>query len=192
MDEEPEGLSYETFSKMLGESIPEANQNTTHADFVAGVQSRTMGFKCIEGKPHQLIRGARRTVFTVLVLLYLAIPPVLVPLWAWHEHNWWLLLGIIVSGIGTWIAARLVCSSKRQTSIGAFFLVAFLTSSIFLGLHSYLTFFLLSAWWGLMLFIVADNAEKEYAMQSLVENRDLFDQAIAQNKIMIVRKDDVA
>jgi len=51
---------------------------------------------------------------------------------------------------------------------------------------------LLSAWWGLMLFIVADNAEKEYAMQSLVENRDLFDQAIAQNKIMIVRKDDVA
>ena len=34
---------------------------------------------------------------------------------------------------------------------------------------------------------IADNAEMEYAMQSLVENPAVFEDAIAQNKIMIVR-----
>ena len=43
---------------------------------------------------------------------------------------------------------------------------------------------------GVTLFMIADNAEKEYAMQSLLENPGLFEQAIAQNRIMIVRKAD--
>lgn len=41
-----------------------------------------------------------------------------------------------------------------------------------------------------MLFMMADNAEREYAMQSLIEHPDMFEHAIAQNRIMIVRKDD--
>ena len=37
---------------------------------------------------------------------------------------------------------------------------------------------------------LADNVEREYAMQSLVENPEVFEDAITQNKIMIVRKGD--
>src|SRR4029453_17390701 len=116
MDEQAKFPSYEAFSKMLKESITQANQNVIHADFVVGVHNRTMGFKCMMGEPHQLLRGARRTVFTIFVLLYLAAQFVLVPLWAWHEHNWWLLLGILVSAIGTRIAARLIYNPAKQNS----------------------------------------------------------------------------
>ena len=43
----------------------------------------------------------------------------------------------------------------------------------------------------MMLFMMADNAEMEYALQSLVESPELFEEAIAQNKIMIIRKDEM-
>ncbi len=88
------------------------------------------------------------------------------------------------------MASRLVYNPQKQNSVGAFLLIALVASWVSAGFHSYFTFFALSALWGLMFFMIADNAEREYAMQSLVDNPDLFDQAIAQSKIMIVRKDE--
>ena len=71
--------------------------------------------------------------------------------------------------------------------------MAFIASWIFEGFHSYPTFFTLSALWGLMFFMIADNAEKEYALQSLVKDPELFNEAVAQNRILIVHKyDEVA
>ncbi|HEV2318788.1 MAG TPA: hypothetical protein VGV18_03505, partial [Verrucomicrobiae bacterium] len=154
-----------------------------------GVQSRTMGFKCISGEPCQFIKGTRRTVFSALVLLYMVVPALVIPLWAWHEHDWSLLLGIVVSAIATRISARLIYNQKKQSFIGAVLLIGSIVSWIGFGIHSHYTFFALSALWGLMLFMIADNAEKEYAMQSLVENLAVFEDAIAQNKIMVIHKD---
>ncbi len=178
------------FQAVLESDIAEASKNVTHADFVAGVQNRTMGFKCMFGEPHQFIRGARRTIFSILVLLYMIAPTIFVSLWAWHEHSWWLLLGIAVSAVGTRIAARLIYNQEKQYSIGAFLLIASVVFWLYFGIHSYYTFFAFCALWGLMLFMIADNAEREYAMQSLVEHPEVFEDAIAQSRIMIVRKDD--
>jgi hypothetical protein len=178
------------FQAGLADSVAESNQGVTHADFVAGVQSGTMGFKCISGEPYQFIRGVRRTIFSVLVLLYMIAPAIAIPLWAWHEHDWWLLIGIIVSAIATRIGTRLIYNEKKQSSIGAILLIGLIISWVGFGIHSNWTFFVLAALWGLVLFMIADNAEKEYAMQSLVENPAVFEDAIAQNKIMIIRKDD--
>ena len=178
------------FQAALEADVAKANQGITHADFVVGVQSGTMGFKCISGEPYQFIRGARRTIFSILVLLYMVAPAIVIPLWAWHEHDWWLLSGIVVSAIATRIGARLIYSQKKQSSIGAFLLIGLIVSWFRFGIHSYYTFFALSALWGLMLFMIADNAEKEYALQSLLENPDVFKDAIARNKIMVGRKDD--
>ncbi len=182
--------SHEIFAKILANDIAEANQNVTHADFVAGVRDGSMGFTCVSGEPSQLTKGARRIIFSLLVLLYTVAPFICVPLWAWHERNWWLLLGIAVSAVGSRIAARLIYNQGKQYSIGAFLLIAFIASWLCFGIHSYYTFFALCELWGAMFFMIADNAEKEYAMQSLLENPELFEAAIVQNKIMIVRKDD--
>jgi len=182
--------SHNVFGKMLADSIAQANQNVTHADFVAGVRSGRMGFSCVSGEPSQLTKGARRIIFSILVLLYTVAPFIFIPLWAWHERNPWLLIGIIVSALGTRAAARLIYNEQKQYSIAAFLLIASIASWISFGIHSIYTFFALSGLWGVTLFMIADKAETEYALQSLLENPELFEAAIAQNKIMIVRKDD--
>lgn len=178
------------FQATLAADVARANMGITHADFVAGVQNHTMGFKCIFGQPYQFIRGARRTIFSILVLLYMIAPAILVSLWAWHEHSWWILVGIAVSAVGTRIASRLIYNQNRQHSIGALLLIASVVSWFFFGIHSYYTFFTLCALWGLMLFMMADNTEREYAMQSLIEHPEIFESAIAGNRIMIIHKDD--
>jgi hypothetical protein len=190
MEEQHQSDSDVSFRKMLEKSIAEANQNVTHADFVAGVRGRTMGFKCMMCEPQHLIRGARRKIFAVLVLLYLIAPAVLISLWALHERDWWLLIGIAASAIGTRVAARLIFDPRRRNSIAAYLFIAFCASWFFAGFHSYYAFFTMCALWGLTAFMIADEAEKTYALQSLVESTDCFDQAIAQKKIMIVRKDE--
>lgn len=178
------------FQAALAADVAEANKDITHADFVTGVQNRTMGFKCMSGEPHQFIRGTRRTIFSILVLFYLIAPAIFVSLWAWHEHSWWLLVGIAVSAVGTRIASRLIYNQDKQYSIGALLLIASVVSWFFFGIHSCYTFFALCALWGLMLFMIADNAEREYAMQCLIEHSEVFEDAIARNRIMIIRKDD--
>ncbi|HTG32756.1 MAG TPA: hypothetical protein VLB76_07465 [Thermoanaerobaculia bacterium] len=68
--------SGDSFAKMLEDSIAQANAGVTHADFVAGVQSGTLGFRCMFGEPHRLVTGGRKVIFNVLVLLYMVAPPV--------------------------------------------------------------------------------------------------------------------
>jgi hypothetical protein len=177
---------------MKQKGIAETNKGITHAEFVAGAQSRTIGFQCMVGEPYQLIRGGRRTFFMIFVLLYMAAPVVLIPLWAWHKHDWWLLLGIVASALGTGVATRFIHKQDKQYFIGAFLVMASIVFWLTFGILSRYTFFALSALWGLMLFMIADEAEREYAMQSLVEDSSLFERAIAQGKILIVRKHDAS
>jgi hypothetical protein len=177
------------FQAYLETNIAEANNNISHRDFVAGVKSGTMGFKCMLCAPHQLIRGVRGIIFSGFVFLYVFAPFIFISLWAWRARNPWLLVGIITSGLGSRIAAHLIYNEQKQYSIGAFLLIASVVSWLCFGIHSYYTFFVLCALWGLMFFMIAHNAEKEYAMQSLVENPEVFEDAVKRNKIMIVRKD---
>lgn len=184
------GPNLEAFSEALHEQIAEANEGVTHADFVAGVRSGTVGFKCIGCEPHELIQGTGKTVFSILVLLYMIAPTVFVSLWAWLKQDWWLLLGFVVSGIGTLTASRLIYNQEKQYSIAAMLLIASGVLWFRFGIHSHVTFFALCGLWGLVLLMIADNAEKEYAMRSLVEHRGVFEDAIAKSRILVVRKGD--
>src|SRR5436305_11809385 len=56
------------------------------------------------------------------------------------------------------------------------------------SIHQYVTFFFFCALWGYILFQMAESAQNEYALQSLVENPDLFTRALSERKIMIVRR----
>ena len=172
------------FQSSLKEHIAESNKNITHADFVVGVQNKTMGFKCVSGEPSQLVRGGRKTMFNGLCMLYMIAPLVLVPFWAYHESNWWLLIGIVVASL---VSPQL--AQRKGHSIGGFFLLAIVFFWYMGGIHSYYTFFSVCALWGYMFSQMAEEAQREYAMQSLIENSDLFDRAIAQGRIMIVRRE---
>ena len=168
---------------MLRLRIADANEGVTHKEFAAGVQSGTIGFKCMIGEPRQFLRGARKAIFSVFVLLYTIAPPILISLWAYREWNGWLLLGIPISYIASYSAAA---GSKLV------FLFLALCIGVWLKLgfsfHQYVTFFFFCALWGYLFFHLAESTQNEYALQSLIERSDIFDQAVAEHRIMIIRK----
>ena len=163
----------------------DVTDSITHEEFVTGVRNKTVGFKVLRGEPITLVRGARKTMFNCLVVLYLVAPLIIVPLWAYHERDWWLLAGV---GIASLISPQL--AQRKGHSIGALFLLACLIFWLSKGIHNYYTFFSLCALWGYMFFQMADSSQTAYAMQSLIEDSDLFSRAIAEKRISVCRRRD--
>ena len=89
----------------------------------------------------------------LLTVLYTVGPPVLISIWAFHEHDAWLLAGIAVSYVASLLAAW---NSKLFFiflcfCIGAWFRFGF-------SIHQYVTFFFFCALWGTLIFGMADEA----------------------------------
>jgi hypothetical protein len=171
------------FQASLESSIAEANAGITHDEFVTGMANRTMGFKVMQGEPYRLIKGFGKLFFNVLVMLYTVAPLFIIPFWAYHERKCWLLIGIVVASV---ISPQL--EQLKPYSAGALFLCSAVGFWFFGGIHSYFTFFSLCSFWGCMFFRLAESAQIEYAIQALKESPELFYEAVAQNKIMIVRR----
>ena len=173
--------SPELVAQMLRQRIADANEGITHQEFAAGVQSGTIGFKWMIGEPQQFLRGARKAIFSILVLLYTIAPLILISLWAYRERNGWLLLGIPISYVASYSAAA---GSKLV------FLFLALCIGVWLKLgfsfHQYITFFFFCALWGYLFFELAESTQNEYALQSLIARADIFDQAVAEHRIMII------
>ena len=169
---------------MMQQNIAERNESIKHSEFVDGAQGGTIGFKCLLGEPQQFITGARKAIFNVFVLLYTLAPLVLVLIWAYHEHNAWLLVGVPVSYIASYSGAA---HSKL------IFLFLMLCIGVWLkagfSFHQYITFFFFCSLWGYLFFELAESTQNEYALQSLIERPDIFNRAIAEHRIMIVRKE---
>jgi hypothetical protein len=184
---EPQRPFPELVAQMMQQSIGEANEGITHAEFIAGTMSGTIGFKCMVGEPQQFISGARKAIFSILVLLYTIAPLIAVSIWAYHEHNAWLLLGAPISYIASYSAAA---HSKL------IFLFLMLCIGVWLktgfSFHQYITFFFFCSLWGYLFFQLAESTQTEYALQSLIERSDIFDRAISEHRIMIVRKEERA
>jgi hypothetical protein len=177
------------FRASLEARIAEANKNVTHAEFAAGAENNTIGFKCMVGNPSQLLTKPRKMFFIIFVLLYMAAPPVVLSLLAYYYHDWRLLIGIPISYFATFSAGN---------HLWIFPLLLFLLFCLCIGvwlrtgfsLHQYVTIYFVSAVWGYVLFEIADDAQNYYALQSLIEDPQLFKAAVEQNRIMIVRRDE--
>ena len=170
-------------------NIPvDVTTDVTHDEFVAGITAKIIGIKVLHGEPITLVRGFRRTTFHILVMLYLVAPTIFIPLWAYHEGNWWLLLGIPIASLVSPVFGELAV--LKGNSMRGMLLLSCILSWVFKGLHSYLTFFLLCAFWGYLFFQIAENAQGEYALQSLIENPELFRKAIADKRIIVIRRRD--
>ena len=179
----------EEYNKLHNIPIDVTN-HITHAEFVTGMQNKIIGFKVMYGEPIMLVKGARKNIFYILVMLYSVAPIFVIPLWAYHESNWWLLLGIFISWLATFLTANSRAVVIKGKTVGGSLLMICIVFWVIKGIHNYLTFFSLTAFWGCLLFQIAENVQIEYAMQSLIESPELFNEAVAQNKIMIVRRRD--
>ena len=156
----------------------------THSEFVAGTQNQTVTFAVLGGEPIRLASGGAKAFFTVLVQLYLVAPMLVVPFWAYHERNWWLLFGIVASLIASQLA------QLKGNSIGGVFLLANLIFLFTRGLHSYYTFFSFCALWSYMFFQIADAVQTVCARQALLDRPELFSREVAEKGILIWRRRD--
>jgi hypothetical protein len=145
---EPQLPSPQSIAQLMQKSIAEANEGITHAEFAAGAQGGTIGFKCMVGAPQQFITSrVLKAIFGIFVLLYSLAPLILVPIWAYHERNAWLLVGIPVSYIASYSAA---VNSKLV------FLFLMLCVGVWLwngfSFHQYITFFFFCSLWGYLFY----------------------------------------
>lgn len=164
-------------------NIPiDVTESITHDEFVVGVREGRVGIKVTGGEPISLVTGARKTIFNMMVLLYLLAPLLVIPFWAYHEHNWWLLFGIVIASV---IAPQIAQIAK---SFGGLLFLLCGVLWFTLGFHHTFTFLTLCALWGFMFFQIAESCQNEYALQCLTQSPELFARAVAEQRIMVIRR----
>ncbi len=154
----------------------------THADFSAGMRNETIA--CFLGEPYQLLKGARLVVFTFLAMLYMTGPLVIIPLWAYHVGDWWLLFGIVFSYIGSRSAGKY---SNGIFLFGCYCIGFWIHNGV--HIHHYTTFYFLCAALAYMTWHLADTIRTGCARQSLIDSSEVFYAAVSQNRLMIVPVD---
>jgi hypothetical protein len=180
-------------NEYLLKMIKEANANITHEQFVEGAKNNTMGFKVIFGEPNQLLRGYRKTIFSILVMFYLIVPIIIIPIISFFHSNWWLMFGIAFSLLfaqfAAWVGAK--NPGRWKAAIIYIYGIVCIIYWIIKGFHfiDYITFFFFCALWSFFFFRMAENAQRIYAMETLVENPDIFYKAIEKDFIMITKVD---
>ena len=190
---EKEKIDFQKIYEGLIPTIQAANKGITHRQFAEGAKNGTMGFKVMIGEPADLIKGAKKTAFNLHVLLYMYAPLIIVPLLAYHADNWWLLFGIALSPLfahfAAWKDAK--APGKWKANIIFYFGLVCIGYWFINGFHfyDYITFYFFCSLWGYFFFRTAESSQTTNAMQMLVDNPELFEQAIADNKIMIIHKD---
>jgi len=184
MDEQKKSFDEVTEEYDRLHNIPiDITDSITHPAFVAGVQNHTVGIKVIRGEPCTLVTGFRKAIFNFFVMLYLAGPALIIPFWAYHEGNWWFLFGIPVASIVTPLLAQ-----RKGNGIGGLSLLACIVFWFAAGIHNYFTFFSLCILWGYMFFQIAESTQNDYALQLLMEKPELFARAIAEKRIIVIKK----
>ena len=161
-------------------------ETITHEPFVRGLQDGTVSFATKGGEPVRLASRAGRVFFRVCFLFYLVAPVLVIPVWAYHEQNWWLLLGIVVASL---IAPQL--AQRKGSSIGGLLLLASLIFFFTKGVHNYFTFFSLCALWSYFFFQLAEAVQIQSAEHTLINSPERFQREIAANGLYIWRNRDL-
>ena len=165
----------------------ENNTAVPHDEFIVGFERGTIGFHFI-GEPSELLAVPQKKKFAVFVILHTLAPFILIPLWAYHERNWWLLSGIAASLFGIFFATRAAVQGPKSAS-GGFLPFVFIGLWITTGIRSSETFYSLCALWSWALFLIAEDFQRRCATQNLITSSTVFDEAIANQKIVVIRNE---
>jgi hypothetical protein len=157
-------------------------QSITHAEFAIGMRNGTLG--CWLAEPFHLHNGLGKALFNLLFLLYVIGPLIFVPLWAYHAKNWWFSIGIPVAYLAITSAAKY---SRVVYYFGCYW-VGFVVHHG-LSLYHYTTFYFLCSASGYLVWHLADTVRMGCARRSLVDRHDIYDNAIDENRLRIIKLD---
>jgi len=158
-----------------------------HEQFVAGMRQQTTACHFL-GEPFQFLTPAQKKKFAVFVVLYAVAPIVLVPLWAYHERNWWLLVGVIAAFVGLFLGSRASTQGGKATS-GGFLPILLIVLWFTEGFRGRDTFYTLCATWSWALYLMADAAQRHWAEENLVASKDTYERAVADKRVVIIPKE---
>jgi hypothetical protein len=107
---------------------------------------------------------------------------VIVPLWAYHEQNWWLLLGIVFASI---IAPQL--AQIRAGYVGIILLFVSIGLLLMRGIHFLATFLALSSLWSFAFFQLAEYIQRTSATRTLIDSAERFQSEVSSGNIRVYR-----
>lgn len=161
-------------------------KKTSHEDFVEGIKNKEMIYEILLQNKSKIIQGRGKLFFTIYVLLYLWLPPIFIPIFAYQHHNWFILIGLAVTYIGVFWGAR----KSKFAFYSTMALLGWWTAScINSGFHlrGFPMFFLACLWWGYMWYQIADVVENQYTFDAIMSNPDLY-YNLAENDLLFIMK----
>lgn len=122
-------------------------------------------------------------MFKFFASLYLFAPLIFVPIWAYHNNNWILLFGILISYLGSFITAK----GGKTLLIGI--IIAIIVAWVSEGFHlaTPYFFYLISYLWGSINFLWAESYDQERKKGKLENDGDLI-KHVEDNKDEIQQK----
>jgi hypothetical protein len=109
-----------------------------------------------------------KKMLNFFAFLYMVFPLIVIPVWAYLNKSWFLLLGIAFSYLGSYSAL-----SPRFKSL--IFIFTMLSVGVWIGegfsIHQYFTFFFFCSLWGYLIFKITD----EYDTMSKSDDEKMAD-----------------
>lgn len=156
-------------------------KSMTHQEFKEQVKAGKIKFEVMVKNKYKVLEKSHRIIFFIYVSLYLVLPIIAVPFFAWHYGNWNLLWGLLISALASAL-------NKKISLLLLAYTVYCLIGWFRVGFHfeDPFTFYAVCAWWGAWWFLIADAAEEQFFKEAVLTNEDIFDSYADQNLILIV------
>ena len=131
-----------------------------------------------------LLSGSSKFIFYLFVFSYMFFPLLIVPAFSLIFHDWFLLIGIIISYVSTVLTTRKI----RFQFVGL--LVPMVIYWFMKGFHmdDYITFYYLCAFWGGFFYLMAVSYEESAAKRILLNDEKLFNKLSIAGDIFFMRK----
>gem|GEM_PF-2280798 len=111
-----------------------------------------------------------KVMFKIFVFLYMVVPLIVIPYWAYTNDNWYLLFGILFSYFASYTSF-----SKRLRGFIFLFLmlcIGFWIKSGF-SINQYLTFFFFCSLWGYIMTQIAEQYDQQSKRATLENDAEL-------------------
>ena len=170
--DQPEG-----FREELKSYIAYSNQRFAHSDFKTGIASGKLVVLFPMVDAWRILRGWRKTVWNLSVLLYMG-GPVLASITACIvTRNLWYLSATVLIWFFHKVVSEFLRRLGQQILVAVFFSVPFLALWYFKGLTHWSTFSWFCVLWFFVGFFFADALQNRLAKSLLMKNEELFKRA---------------
>lgn len=166
---------------LINKSFDKALQYT-HAEFVTAVTNKEIIFNVVTDNKYKILKGSQKVIFFINAFLYTIAPLIFIPIIAYHYDNLYLLFGVLISYLGSFLAGSRM--SKLVFFYSIFCIIFWAVNGFNFNNIVTLSFFCL--WFGYFFFSMASGIEDEYAKIAVLMNEEVFNQLSINRKILIL------